>query len=59
MKSYSIRIDLESDKGIKEGLPKILSMLKKNSVKASFYLLMGGETGIFGLLKNRKKLECV
>ena len=55
-KVFTIRVDLESDKGIKEGLPKLLDLLKKYGIKASFYLVMGGESNIFELLKYRKKL---
>jgi len=53
---FSLRIDLESDKGIREGVPKILALLKEFDVKASFYVSMGGESNILELLKYRKKL---
>lgn len=53
---FVLRIDLESDKGIREGLPKILDLLKKYNLKASFYLTIGGESGIYNILKYRKKL---
>lgn len=56
---FSLRIDLESDKGIREGVPKILRVLKKYNVKASFYVTMGGESNIFELLRYRKKLPGV
>ncbi len=55
-KTFTLRIDLESDKGIKKGLPQFLDLLKKYDIKASFYLVMGGESNIFELLKYRKKL---
>ena len=55
-KTFTLRIDLESDKGIRKGLPKVLDLLKKYGIKASFYLVMGGESNIFELLKYRKKL---
>jgi peptidoglycan/xylan/chitin deacetylase (PgdA/CDA1 family) len=54
---FSLRIDVESNKGIKEGIPKILDLLKKHNLKASFYLTMGGESNIFDILRYRKKLE--
>ena len=57
MKSFTLRIDLESDKGIKEGVPKLLDLLKKYNIKASFYLSMGGESNIFEILKYRNKLK--
>ena len=53
---FSLRIDLESNKGIREGVPKILALLKKYNIKASFYLAMGGESNLFELLRYRKKL---
>jgi len=54
---FVLRIDVESNKGIKEGIPKIIDLLKRYNIKASFYLTMGGESGIFDLLKYRKKLD--
>ena len=57
MKTFTLRIDLESDKGIKEGVPKLLDLLKKYDLKASFYLSMGGESNIFELLRYRNKLK--
>jgi len=56
-KEFVIRIDLESQKGIKEGLPNLLKLFKKNNVKGSFYLTMGGESNIFEILKNREQLK--
>ncbi len=53
---FSLRIDLESDKGIKEGLPRILNLLRKYGIKASFYLVMGGESNLFDILKYRRNL---
>lgn len=55
-KNFTLRVDLESDKGIKKGLPKLLDLLKKYGIKASFYLVLGGESNIFELLRYRKKL---
>jgi peptidoglycan/xylan/chitin deacetylase (PgdA/CDA1 family) len=56
-KSFTIRVDLESDKGIKEGTPRLLDLLKKYNMKASFYVSMGGESDIIDFLKYRKKLQ--
>lgn len=56
-KTFTLRVDLESDKGIKMGLPKLLNLLGKYKMKASFYLVMGGESNIFELLRYRKKLS--
>jgi hypothetical protein len=55
-KTFTLRVDLESDKGIKYGLPKLLDLLKKYNLKASFYLVMGGESNIFELLRHRGKM---
>lgn len=57
MKSFTLRIDLESDKGIKEGVPKLLNLLKKYNIKASFYLSMGGESNLSEILKHRSNLK--
>lgn len=56
-RTFTLRIDLESDKGIRKGLPKLLDLLKKEGVKASFYLVMGGESNILEILKYNKKME--
>ncbi|MCP6719185.1 MAG: polysaccharide deacetylase family protein [Patescibacteria group bacterium] len=56
-KTFTLRVDLESDKGIRKGLPEFLDLLAKYKMKASFYLVMGGESNIFELLRNRKKLS--
>ncbi|MFC1710683.1 polysaccharide deacetylase family protein [Nanoarchaeota archaeon] len=57
MKTFTLRVDLESDKGIRLGLPKLLDLLKKYDIKASFYLVMGGESNLFELLKHRGKIK--
>jgi len=56
-KEFIIRIDLESQRGIREGLPKLLKLFKKYDIRSSFYLTMGGESNIFEILWNRKKLK--
>lgn len=55
-KEFVLRVDLESYRGIRENLPKLLDLLKKYNLKASFYLVMGGESNIFELIKYRKKM---
>lgn len=55
-KTFTLRVDLESDKGIKKGLPKLLNLLRKYDVKASFYLVMGGESNILEIIKYRGKM---
>ena len=54
---FGLRIDLESHKGIKEGLPNLLRLLRKYNFKASFYLVMGGESTLLEILKNSKSLK--
>ena len=55
-KTFTLRIDLESEKGIRQGVPKLLKLLSKYNMKASFYLAMGGESNIFEILRYRKGL---
>jgi len=55
-RTFALRIDLESDKGIKKGVPKILKLLKKHKIKASFYVVMGGEANFFDFLRYRKAI---
>ncbi|HCR36096.1 TPA: hypothetical protein DIU22_03595 [Candidatus Woesebacteria bacterium] len=57
MKKFTLRVDVESERGIKEGIPPLLNLLKKHNIKASFYVSMGGESNILELLKYRKSLE--
>ena len=57
VKTFTLRVDLESDKGIKKGLPKLLDLLKKHHIKASFYIPMGGESNILDLLRYRGRLR--
>ena len=57
MKKFTLSVDLESDKGIKAGVPILLNLLKKYHIKASFYLSMGGESNICEILKYRNKLK--
>jgi undecaprenyl phosphate-alpha-L-ara4FN deformylase len=51
--AFVLRVDLESQKGISQGLPLLLDLLAKHKLKASFYLTMGGESNIFELLRYR------
>lgn len=57
MRTFALRIDLESERGISRGLPKILDLLKEFGFKASFYLSIGGESNPFELIKYREKLS--
>ena len=57
MKTFALRIDVESQKGIVEGIPRILDLLKEFDFKASFYLTMGGESNLLELIKYRGGLK--
>ncbi len=54
---FALRVDLESYKGIKYGLPNILDLLAEFDLKASFYLVMGGESNLIELLRYREKIK--
>jgi len=56
VKTFTLRVDLESDKGIK-AVPRLLNLLKKYNIKASFYIPMGGESNILDLLSYRGRLK--
>jgi undecaprenyl phosphate-alpha-L-ara4FN deformylase len=56
-KTYIIRIDLESQKGIRQGLPNLLKVFKETKVKASFYLTVGGESNIIEIVKHNSKIK--
>ena len=55
-KIFTLRVDLESQKGISERLPKLLDLLNEYETKASFYITMGGESNIFELMNYRGKM---
>ena len=54
-KTFTLRVDLESNKGIK-AVPELLNLLKKYGIKGSFYLTMGGESNFLDIIRYRKKL---
>lgn len=53
MKIFALRIDLDTRKCIRDGLPKLLELLKELDVKASFYVPIGGESNFFEIIENR------
>ncbi len=55
VKTFTLRVDLESDKGIK-AVPKLLDLLRKYDLKASFYVVMGGESNLLEILRYRGKI---
>ncbi len=56
-KTFTLRVDIESDKGIRRGIKKLLDSFKKYHIKESLYLVMGGESNILEILKYNKKME--
>lgn len=48
---FSLRIDIDSLVGLKNGVPYILDILKKYNIKASFYITLGREGNFFEVLK--------
>ncbi len=56
MKTFTLRVDLESSKGIMEGLPPLLELLKRYKLKASCYLVRRGESDIFELMMYISKM---
>jgi len=56
-RTFTLRVDLESYKGIKKGLPNLLNLLKKYNLIASFYIPMGGESNLIDFLKYSGKIN--
>lgn len=52
---FVFRVDIDSAYGLRNGVPRILELLSKLDFKASFFVVMGGETGILEILKQRNK----
>ena len=50
---FSLRIDIDTRNGLVKGVPKLLDLLDKYDVKASFYIPMGKESNIFDVIKHR------
>lgn len=57
--SFVLRVDLESQRGISRGLPKLLDLLMKHDIKASFYLTMGGESNLLDIMKYNGRVSGV
>lgn len=51
---FALRVDVDCRYGLVHGVPNILELLRKNDLKASFYVVMGGETGLLELLASRR-----
>ena len=51
--SFSLRIDIDSLVGLRNGVPKILDLLGEYGIKASFFSVMGWEGDLFSVLKHR------
>ncbi len=50
---FALRVDIDSRYGLIHGVPNILAILKDCGIKASFAVVMGGESGLADLLKYR------
>lgn len=48
---FSLRIDIDTFDGLKNGIPKILDILADYDMKVSFYCIMGREGDLFNMLK--------
>ncbi|NUN11689.1 polysaccharide deacetylase family protein [Candidatus Micrarchaeota archaeon] len=52
---FAFRIDIDSSYGLVHGVPKILELLDELKLKASFYCVLGGETGAVEALTSKTK----
>lgn len=52
--TFALRIDIDTRKGLREGVPKLLDVLRRQGVQAAFYVVLGGESGMGELLSHRK-----
>jgi len=50
---FALRIDIDSLKGLREGVPKLLDTLSKYDMKASFFSVMGWEGDFLSTVKYR------
>lgn len=51
---FALRVDIDTRKCLRKGVPILLDLLKKYKIKASFYIPVGGESTILELLRHRK-----
>ncbi len=50
--AFCFRVDIDSAYGMRNGVPNILELLRKLDMPASFFVVMGGETGALELLRS-------
>jgi hypothetical protein len=50
---FSLRVDIDTKKGLASGVPKIRDLAKKYSLSLSFYVPVGGESNLFEIIKHR------
>ena len=51
--AFSLRIDIDTYKDLKEGVPNVLNLLSRYNIKASFFCTMGWEGDIISVLRHR------
>lgn len=54
---FAMRVDVDSTKGLNEGVPPLLELLEKYGIKASFFINMGREWNISDVLKTPKTIK--
>ncbi len=52
---FCFRVDIDSAYGMRNGVPNILELLRKLDMQASFFVVMGGETGLFEFLSGGQR----
>ncbi|MFC2153929.1 polysaccharide deacetylase family protein [Candidatus Altiarchaeota archaeon] len=50
---FALRVDIDSLEGLRQGVPKILDVLRDLGIKASFYCLMGWEGDLWSTINHR------
>lgn len=50
---FGFRVDIDSRYGLLHGVPKLLEVFRRQEVRASFYIPMGGESTLYELLHYR------
>lgn len=53
---FCFRVDIDSAYGMRNGVPNILELLRKLDMPASFFVVMGGETGLFEFLTGGQRV---
>jgi len=51
--TVSVRVDIDSFKCLKYGVPNLLGLFDRYDIKASFYCVMGWEGDIFSIIKHK------